>query len=230
MQNDNLQETDNKLSGKKSTLSNIPRRDADMLGVFRSVNLKWDEAQFVIAWITKARFVELVNTFYNLLLNRKTVGASRGSVTEELKDLNLEIDRSIEHVKNKLAETYGSKKEAMVHYPAFGIVKESSYKLPKAKEKRFNNMNLLINGLKLYGFENMTYGLQYWTDIQERYNRNIDKARHTDGSVSVKVGNLDEMRDELRLFCNSFIHIVRGNHPVQWRNIIRDYGFQKEKY
>ena len=220
----------NEATSKKVQRKIGPTNDHDLMAVIKSLLSKWDENEIKIIWMSKMRLNEKYDYFVDLLYNRTTVGATRGSITGDLKILGKEIDVSIEYVKGRLAERLGSKKKAIECYREIGVVKEQSYKLPRSKEMRANSFDVLINGLKTYQLEDITYGVDYWTDIRNRYVNLLGLARNTDGSVSFKVGTLNEERKELKQFFNSFILIIRANYPNTWQSVLRDYGFQKEKY
>jgi len=190
----------------------------------------WNDAEMPMRWMEKSRLQTLVSDYSTLSMNRNTVGASRGAITSALRKLDDEIDRSIEYVKNRLEERLGSLDDARARFREFGIVKEKSFKLPLSREHRVNALSMLVNALGVYQFQDTNYGIAYWTDIHARYEQLLQQARATDGNVSSKVGTLNGMRNELRKFLNAFIFLVRANYPETWRNELRNFGFQKEKY
>jgi len=200
------------------------------LAVVESLLPKWDEAVLPVAWMKKSRLEEISENYSSLLNNRVSTGASRGAISSELRKIDDEVDFNIEHVKNRLSERLGSKNEAVARYREFGIVKERAYKLPLSREDRVKAFPLLIDALNTYQFLDTNYGIDYWTDIYNRYKVLVEAARQTDGSVSSKVGTLNQMRSETKKFLKNFILIVRGNYPETWKNVLRDFGFQKEKY
>ncbi len=208
----------------------IPTSDNDTLAVIVSLLPKWDETILPLFWISKQRLQEITDNYSTLLMNRTTTGASRGSITSSLRRLDDEMDINIEHVKNRLAERLKSKQEAIARYREFGIVKEKSYKLPMSREDRVKALPMLLNALNEYQFLDTDFGIEYWTDMYARYEPLVNLARSTDGSVSSKVGTLNQYRSEVRKFQNCFIQIVKGNYPDTWKNMLRDFGFQKEKY
>ena len=63
-----------------------------------------------------------------------------------------------------------------------------------------------------------------------RYDGLIQQARETDGNVSSKVGTLNQMRNESKKFIKCFIIVTKGNYSNTWKNELRDFGLQKEKY
>ncbi len=215
---------------KKSKRGNAPSGDYDLIAVLNALKAKWIEEDLRMRWITKQEVIQKQIMFEDLLFNRNTVGASRRTITGGLSKLDKEIDTKIEHVKNRLAEQLGSKAEARKVYVQFGIMTEKTLKLPKPREVRVNSFDILLNGLKLYGMEDITFGTAYWTDIRNQYKAFTSQARSTDGNVSSKISDLEPLRKELKQFCNSFILLIRVNYPDTWKLVIRDYGFQREKY
>jgi len=213
---------------KKQT--SAPKSNIDILAVLKTILQKWDETLLPVLWMSKERLQTLYNDYNALLTNRLTLGASRGAITSELKNLDKEIDENIEYPKNRLIEKLKSKQEAIARFREFGIVKERAYKLPLGRENREMALSMLKNALSTYQFQDMEFGIEYWTNIYNRYSELVRQAREIDGSVSANVGTLTQMRNEVCKFHNSFINIVKGNYPDTWRNELRDFGFQKEKY
>jgi len=226
----NTTESEEQTGKSKKQSKSSPTNDSDTLAVLNSLLLKWDEAVLPVKWMSKERLQEIVTNYSSLLMNRNTTGASRGQLTSGLRKLDDEIDMNIEHIKNRLAERLGSKNEAISRYREFGILKEKSYKLPTSREHRVNSLVMLIQALGVYQFQDTSFDIEYWTNIHSQYETLLNQARATDGTVSSKVGTLNGIRSEMTKFQNSFKLIVRGNYPETWKNELRDFGFQKEKF
>ncbi len=221
---------ENEVESKNKRKRSAPTNDHDILAIIKNLIPKWDEAEFKIRWMPKSRLQELVDTFTALLINRKITGADGGSIGEDLRLLDKEADKNIEHVKNRLGERLGSKKEAILFYPKLGIVKGSSYKFPRKRETRLSSIDVLLTGLTILQLEDIEYGKVYWTDLKNRYEQLLSNSRNTAGLVTGKVINLNEIRLETRKFNNAFISIMKGHYPDTWQSVIREYGFLKEKY
>jgi hypothetical protein len=217
-------------SSSKKQSKSVQTNDSDTLAVLNSLLLKWNESVLPVAWMTKSQLQELATQYSSLLMNRNTTGASRGKITSGLRRLDDEIDLNIEHIKNRLQERLGSRNEALSRFREFGIVKEKSYKLPLSREHRLLALKMLIDALGVYQFQDTNYNIEYWTAINNEYETLLNQARATDGTVSSKVGTLNGIRSKVKKFQTNFKFIVRGNYPDTWKNELRDFGFQKEKY
>ena len=207
-----------------------PTSDDEKLAVLTDLIPLWDDTKLPLAWMPKTELVELAESYTQFLATRNTKGASRGAITSGLRKLDDEIDVNIEYVKNRLAERLGSKQEAVHRYREFGIKKEKSYKLPLARDHRVQAFPMLIAALTEYNFLDTSYGIDYWTDIYNRYKELQGSARTTDGTVSGKVGSLKEVRSRVNLFNKCFILLIKGNYPTEWKTKLREFGFHKEKY
>ncbi len=236
----NLSENESNLpinAGTDEQNERIPRRqaikpnaDTDKITVLANMLPKWDETILPVAWMKKTRLQTIYETYISLLQNRKTKGAKRGGVSGELSLLDSEMDVSIEFVKNRLAEHLRSKSAAFARYREFGIRKEDSYKLPSNREERIDALRMLIEALAQYNFVGFEFGADYWTTLRDRYVLLTQEARQTDGTVSGNVGDLKSIRAEVDRFNSAFVLIVRGNYPDTWQQVLREFGFQKEKY
>lgn len=215
---------------KPKRKSSVPTTDNDILAVLLFLLPKWDEETYRLLWTTKAEITKTAEAYVSNLKNRKTSGASRGAVSSNLRALDDEIDEIIEHIKNRLYERLKSRKEAIARYREFGIVKDRSYKLPTSREDRLGSLPQLIEALERYNFGDTTFTPEYWTDLYNRYKENMELARTTDGGVSSKVGSLNKYRIEIKKFFKHFHLLIKANHPDDWKAVLRDFGFQKEKY
>jgi hypothetical protein len=171
-----------------------------------------------------------VTDYSEALMKRKSIGGGRSEFTVKLELVDLEIDKSIEIVKGYLNDKY-TKKLAPSYYAQFGIVKEDRvYKLPKDHDDRKAALELLIPSLTTHGFQNNTYGLTYWTNLQTNFNEYLTKSIAIDGTVSGKVGDKNILKKQIKKVLNSLLQVIEGNYPDDHKNIKRAWGFQKEKY
>ena len=58
----------------------------------------------------------------------------------------------------------------------------------------------------------------------------IVHATTVDGSVSKKVGDKNELRKTILKTHNALINVLKANYPDTYKSVIREWGFQKEKY
>lgn len=216
---------------KSSKVLNVPLADADLKDVSILVDKAWQiNPQITLIWKTQPEFNIIVTDYSNTLMQRKSTGSERPEYTKKLELLDITIDRDIENVKRYLVEKYG-KDSAPSYYAAFGIVKEDKmYKLPMDHNDRKDALDLLIPALTVHGFQNNTFGLAYWTDVRTKFNEYLTKTVDIDGAVSNKVGDKNILKKQIKKVLNSLIKVIMGNYPDDYKNVLRNWGFQKEKY
>lgn len=91
-------------------------------------------------------------------------------------------------------------------------------------------LGLLITSIKDNNFDDKKYGLEYWTDIQSRYDALVQTTRTLDGTMFGNVGQKNELKEEINEFLVSLINVITGNFPKTYHEQLRRWGFQKEKY
>jgi hypothetical protein len=210
---------------------NIPRADLDFLNTSIKINDSWQLfPQITLVYITQGDFGNLVNNFSVSLGARKSTGSQRPEFTKKLELLDVAIDRDIENVKRYLEEKYG-KVSAPSYYSQFGIIKEHDmYKLPIDHDDRKGALELLIPALTTHGFQTFAFGLAYWYDVLEKFNEYLTKSIDIDATVSGKVGEKNILKKQIKKVLNSLIKVIMGNYPEDYKNVLRNWGFQKEKY
>ena len=190
------QNADVKKTNKRGT---IPAADSDFGKVAASVSANWTANPWLtLKWTTAAAFATDVANFNATLAARQSSGGNRPQVTKALKALNAKIDSSLIHVKGYLSEKYG-KDEAPSYYPAFGISYYSNtYAMPMDQSKREDALTLMLEAIESNGFQDRSYGLDYWTSIQTKYVTLVTQARALDGVISQKVGNKNDLKKNIK--------------------------------
>ena len=215
----------------KKSVSNIPAKDIDQRDLGLSVSAAWKiNPHVTLLWITQAEFEQKVKAFDTTLTQRITTGGGRTAISKELETLDKTIDKNVEYLKGYLKEKYG-KDNAPSYYPQFGLEKVGkSIMFPRDRNKRSEALGQTLLALESNGIGTEKYGTASWQPIKERYDVLLTSAKQTDGSVSEKVGTKNQLRESIILTQNALIHILRGNYPKDYKNVIRTWGFQKEKY
>lgn len=210
---------------------NVPRSDVDLGNVAADVSNKWMTTPGItLLWKPLPMFMAEVTQYNTTLGERKSTGGSRKSLTGQLKALDKEIDLRTENVKGYLEEKYG-KATAPDYYPAFGIVKTGKiYKLPKDRNERLTNLDLMVAAINNEGFTSNTYGDAYWQNVRSNYTNLLTQAETTDSTVSGKVGTKNQLKKEIKKVLNALVLVIKANYPDTWKQELRVWGFQKEKY
>ena len=208
-----------------------PRKDADVNTTGKAVVEKWKLTPVItLVWMTPAEHETNVNAFAATLTVRNSTGGSRKEITQKLKSLDTAIDNGVSAVKNYLVYKY-EKNNAPSYYPQFGIERVGSiFIMPRDRNKRKAALPLMVSGITTHGFATEKYGTAYWQPIMAEYTTLMEQASGVDGTVSNKVSAKNELRKTIVKTHNALINILRGNYPDTYKSVIREWGFQKEKY
>lgn len=215
----------------KKVIGNIPKNVAELVELSKRALKEWNKYPFYyIKWTTPEQFEKSINLFENSFEGRITAKGARSVITSELKTVNTEIDDNLKYVKNYIVDLY-SKKDAPAHYPEFGIVKVgSNYMLPRDNDKRLFSIRQLVEAIKHPELANKKYGSEYWEDVLVRFNIAKDSAATKDSASSQYITDRDEQKVLVVQTLNSLIYLIKACYPTNWREELRIWGFQKEKY
>mgnify|MGYP003408366819 FL=1 len=220
--------TEVKKSTKKRT---VPQTDIDLGAVVTKATEKWKANPWLtLQWVKVDQFEsDAIN--YNIILEaRLTDGGSRPQIGKALKVLDKKIDDSLSYVKGYIAEKY-KKESATSYFPAFGIeMKDGRYAFPRDQNKRLASLKLMVNGLEKNGFESREYGKKFWETILKDYEKLMKVANDLDGAISVNVGGKNVLKANVVKGLNALVNVIKGNFPETYKQELRDWGFQKEKY
>ncbi len=216
---------------KKHSTGSKPVTDIKIKDLAQVIASNWKlNPQITLLWTEPNAFEDSAHLFDTSLDERLKTGGSRAVVTNDLKTLNVKIDRHIDFVKDYLKEKYG-KENYYSYFPQFGIIKYgNSFILPPDHNKRSEAMKLLLQAITTNELQDRTYGLAFWQDISQKYDLALKSTISTDGSIAGLVKTKNEHRQQLVKTLNALIHAIKANYPDTWASVLREWGFQKEKY
>jgi hypothetical protein len=210
---------------------NIPAAEADFIVLARNAANAWKQRQgIILVWTNSQQFETAIGQFENSFTERRTVKGERSIITSELKTLNTEINSNVVYIKNYINELY-SKKEATAHYAQFGIIKANkTYGLPRDNDQRLFALRQLSEAVTNTELAGKKYGSAYWQDILIRFDTAKNNAISRDSASAQHIDVKREQKAIIRKTLNSLILSLKANYPDNWREEMRIWGFQKEKY
>ena len=211
--------------------TNNPTKDSDLNSLGTGTADKWLlQPQFTLLWITPAQHKTNVTDFAATLTQRKSTGGGRKEITKNLADLDKSIDQGIISIKNFLTYKY-TKNNAPSYYPQFGIVRQGkNFVLPRDRNSRKDALPLIVAAIAVHGFTDAKYDAAFWQATTETYETLLGQATNVDGAVSQKVSDKNQLRKTIVKTHNALIKLLQANYPDTYKSVIREWGFQKEKY
>jgi hypothetical protein len=209
----------------------IPRKEADIRSLLRTVLVKWKaNPAITLLWTNPDKLEQQVNQFEQASSQRMSTGAGRPIIRHEIRELDKAINTHMAYLKIYIMQKYGKELQTS-YYPQFGLVKVGRYyKYPADRNLRSQALALTLLGIVKNGFSDEKYGIAFWQPIKTRYDELMKLISETDSIISRHVGDKKPLRREIVLTLNALIHILKGNYPKTWKIVLREWGFQKEKY
>lgn len=217
---------------KKSSKGNVTTKDAELGTLANSVAMVWGQnPKISLIWTTQANFETQAENYATSLDDKSNTKKNRPQITNNLKTCNLDLDAGITKIKKYLDADATNAAEAKANYAKFGITLHgSTYKLPADKDKRTQALKLVLGAIAEFGYGNKPFGTAYFTPLINQYNALVNEAADTDKNVSSIVGNKNKQKEELIKTLNSLVLVLKANYPDTYKNELRAWGFQKEKY
>jgi hypothetical protein len=171
----------------------------------------------------------MVTQYNSTLESKKTTAGKQSPLTGDLHEADKQIDKGIKQVKGYLKEKYEERAED--YYASFGIVfKHKGYKFPRDREQRLAGLKMIVEAIEKEGFADKKYGKEFWNELYSRYDVKLETSSQTTGAVSNKVSGKNLLKEQLAEVLNSLIYLLRGNYRKQFKAMLREWGFQKERY
>jgi len=211
--------------------SNNPEKDADLGSQGRIVAATWKKNSLLkLVWTNADEFETTVNSYLDTLTERLSTGGGRKEVTGKLATLDIDIDKGVSAIKGYLIYKF-DKTNAPSYYPQFGIVKNgNNFIVPRDRDKRLAALPLVLPAITVHGFTGEKYGAAFWQATMDSYKALLTQASAVDGTVAKKVGNKNELRKAIVKTHKALIFLLMANYPDTYQSVMREWGFQKEKY
>ena len=211
--------------------SNNPRKDADMSSLGQMVAPMWKaNPNITLSWTNAEQYQTNVNAYTTTLTERHGTGGTRKEISGKLGTYDSKIDEGIAAIKGYLVYKY-EKNNAPGYYPQFGIERVGKiFIVPRDRNKRAAALPLILVAITTHGFTGEKYGTAYWQEIAGNYITLLTQATAIDGTVAKKVSAKNELRKTIVKTNNALINIIKGNYPDTDKNVLREWGFQEEKY
>lgn len=219
---------DKKKPVKKDT---VPAADIDLGAVATTVGEKWLlNPWLTLLWLTVAKFIADAASYNADLEIRLNKGGVRPQTGNALQHLEQQMDQVMTYVKSYILNKY-KKGNELAYYPSFGFVHQGDhYEFPTDRNRRVASLKLMVGAIKDNGFQDEEYGLKYWETMLSDYEALVKQSTTIDGEISAKVGAKNVSKKDVTDGLRAIAGIIKYNHPDTYKQVLRDWGFQKEKY
>ncbi|WP_210521505.1 hypothetical protein [Hymenobacter terricola] len=183
-----------------------------------------------LLWKTKAAFLTQAQAYFDSLDTAAAAGDDRSPQAQRLRTLDAQVDKALNFVKGYLAEDHeGDADEA--YYDEFGIRAEGkNQRLPGARPARAKALARLVAAVHAHGYDARKYGQAFWTPIAREYAELVGKRTKTESTAAGAVGQKNVQEKPLRKVLKALINLIKAHHPDTYKNVLREFGFQKEGY
>lgn len=215
-------------TASSSNNTNIPRKDVDFLTTAEAVAATWATKPIItLIWITQAEFATTAQTYRTVLSQRQNTGSGRSSITNNLKNINKQINDAVTEVKVYIEKKF-KKANAIAEFSRYGIIKESkTYRLPKDANARLEALTLMQAAITKDGFDNEEYGKTFWATITTNFKAALDAANAIDSTVSGKVATKNELKKQLTKVLKALLKLIEANYPDTYKGVKREWGWKK---
>lgn len=218
---------------KKQVKANLASKDADLSTQAATVCDVWlSRPNITLVWKTANDFKDEVAAYTASLSSKGDTGKDRPRITHDLQQCNDALDKGIAALKRAIDNDAKSIEEARATYARFGIVLENrTYCLPTERNKRLFALKLLLPALVTAGYDKKpSIGTAYFSPLMAQYASLTDLATNTDQSVSGIVGNKNALKKNIKKVLIALLRVLEGNYPDTYKNELRAWGFQREKF
>ena len=207
-----------------------PEGETDLLTVATSVNDNWKlNPTITVAYITQPQFEVYVGQYKTWLTSTRQSGGAVSSLAATLGISDDSIDDAVKEVKVYIRKKF--KKNDVANYGRYGIVKYGeTYKFPVDHDERKLSIDLMIGAITADGFGAEEYGTAFWTGVKTSYASAYSATNTNSESRSKTKGSKDDAKAMVLKVLRSLRLIIEGNYPDTFEDVLRSWGWLKEKY
>jgi hypothetical protein len=216
---------------KPNTTAAIPAADVDFMDVSKAVAATWVATPGItLLWKKSSDFDLDVQNYTASLTSRKATGSLQPGQSFSLKQLDKQVDDAVREVKVYIERKFKTA-GAVAQFARYGIVKDGSmYRMSRDRNNRKEALKLMIGAIAADGFANEEFGTAFWTGMQTNYSNALTQSGNTAGDVSSKVATKNQQKQAIKKVMTALQLVLRGNYPDTFKEVYRDWGWQKERY
>ena len=216
---------------KPNATAAIPAADVDFMDVSKAVSATWlATPDITLVWKKSGDFDKQVQDYALSLSSRKATGSLRPGQSFTLKQMDKQIDDAVKEVKVYIERKFKTA-SAAVQFARYGIIKDgTNYRMSRDRNNRKEALKLMIDAIATDGFAAEEYGSAFWTNVQTNYKDALTLSGNTAGDVSGKVATKNQQKIAIKKVMTGLQQVLRGNYPDTFKEVYRDWGWQKERY
>ena len=210
--------------------SSLPGANADLATLAVAAAAEWKKRPtLTLLWILQKDFEKDAADFESIYGHRLGMGAEKPAQTKLLLTLDEKADNSLKYVKGYILEKWKDADKA--NYPRYGIVAgNKNYRLPHDRDNRLDALALMVQAIQDDGFEDREYGLDFWNTLKDEYSSALQTSKDTDSAVSGYVGDKNVLKERVVDVLEALVHLIKANYHKTYKQVLRQFGFQKEDY
>ncbi|WP_046244905.1 hypothetical protein [Hymenobacter terrenus] len=183
-----------------------------------------------LLWKTKAAFLPQAQAYFDSLDTADAARDDRGPQAQRLRTLDAQIDKALTFVKGYLAEDHDDEADE-AYYAEFGIKAEGkNQRLPGARPARAKALAKLVAAIHAHGYDERKYGKAFWAPIAKEYVGLVGDRAKTESIAAGETGEKNVQEKPVRKVLKALINLIKAHYPDTYKNVLREFGFQKESY
>lgn len=212
------------------TQPGLPEGELELATLALAAADAWDGSPLpALLWCSKAQLRTGAVAFKASVGTAAKAGDALSPAVARLVELDEQIDKSLQYVKNYLKEAHESK--AKSHYAAFGIGRESgAWKLRGARPARVEDLTKLVAALKTSDYDKSKFGTAFWADMLKEYAPLVELSSSTRGDDSVQAGAKNVLEAPLRKQLRALRQHIKTSFPDTSAAELRRFGYLKESF
>lgn len=182
-----------------------------------------------MGWITNDEFAKYVEDFGNSLQKKTGTKANRKVVRTQINTLISEMKEASGFVKSYIKERV-DRDNPSAYYDEFGMIKGSRTHLwPTSYDETKQALAMIIPALHKYKLNDSFHGKKYWTNMQTKFLALELDTTVKAGSISISTSAKNILRGKIHQGFKSIVKITEGQNPDNWKALLRERGFLKER-
>jgi len=208
--------------------ANLPRKEADLITVAQSVQVKMKETGICPLWTNAEEMKAKIMDFDTAKNSIRTLKSKKKQATAEIKFLNAEIDIGVSYIKQALYIQFGRERaKSFAHEFGFDI-QHGRTMLKANMDDRLRSLVLLKKAVEKYNLNAGKYNLDFWTDSYERLSSQWNTSKSFSSQISAQVSQKNKNVDYLNRALHSVVLLLRAHYEDNYKSELRAWGILKE--
>jgi hypothetical protein len=205
----------------------MPHTDSERVLVAELVAAMWKQSGYTIGWTDAEELLDFSSQLSSTLNLSKTRFSVLSQTSENKGILKKEIVEKGGRLKDFVRGLFG-RKEGQLKFGEFGFVhQDKKYEFPGTDSGFVQAVADAASACEKYQILSPEFGKPFWDTVSASFSDIVIHTRTQTGNITQTKVSKQDLRDKMDRIFRAVSHRIQAEHPDNFRDILRQWGFKR---